>query len=91
MKSKEELNQLKTEYESFSKKISELSVGEIKEVVGGSVMPDLAGIFAGKDECKYRAKPDKYTSCPLSLEYVKVVAPYLGCGNCPINPYTNEK
>lgn len=35
MKTKEELEQLKNEYESLNKKLSELSQDELKQVTGG--------------------------------------------------------
>ncbi len=35
MKTKEELNELKKEYENVKSKLSELSEDELKEVVGG--------------------------------------------------------
>ena len=37
-KTKEELKQLKIEYESFNKKLKDLSDDEIKEVTGGKII-----------------------------------------------------
>ena len=39
MKTKEELQQLKTEYEALSSKLKELSKEEILEIVGGNTIP----------------------------------------------------
>lgn len=44
MKTKEELTELKKEYENVKSKLSELSEDELKEVVGG-VDPSDIGIF----------------------------------------------
>lgn len=38
-KTKEELNQLKKEYQNFKTKLSELTEDEIKEIVGGFNVP----------------------------------------------------
>lgn len=39
MKTKEELQELKTEYEALNKKLAELTEDELKQVVGGFVTP----------------------------------------------------
>lgn len=51
-KTKEELDQLKTEYEEFNKKLSELSTEEIEHVVGGKLSEDeLHPHASGDDVC----------------------------------------
>lgn len=39
MKTKEELQELKTEYETLNQKLAELTEDELKQVVGGFVVP----------------------------------------------------
>ena len=41
MKTKEELNQLKTEYEALNTKLQELTEDELKQVTGGTGLPGL--------------------------------------------------
>ena len=41
MKSKEELNKIKEEYETLNEKLAELSEEELKEVVGGYAPIDV--------------------------------------------------
>ena len=61
MKTKEELTQLKTEYETLNNKLKELSEEELKMVTGGvelnlDPVPDIndigAGILAGRGRAK---------------------------------------
>ena len=42
-KTKEELNQLKTEYETLNNKLNELSEDEFKEITGGNWWPEYHG------------------------------------------------
>ena len=80
MKTQEELNQIKTEYESFAKKLQELTVDELMQVTGG--YPDPQGEYltfdsldnhkescpySGTSNCKYNN--DTKTSCPYYNDY----------------------
>ena len=47
MKTKEELNELKEEYESVKSKLSGLSEDELAQVAGGSFDGDLQKYFEG--------------------------------------------
>ena len=44
IKTKEELNQLKNEYESLATKLQELTEDELKQVIGGNDIPGLEAI-----------------------------------------------
>ena len=44
MKTQEELNELKNEYESLSTKLKELNEDELKQVIGGNDIPGLEAI-----------------------------------------------
>lgn len=48
-KTKEELQQLKTEYETLTNKLKELTEEEIQIVVGGGFQPNIIGMRTGGD------------------------------------------
>lgn len=63
MKSKEELNELKKEYENFNKKINELSQDELKQVVGGG--------RSDKEKCSMKDSR-YYPVCPFSRSHIEL-------------------
>ena len=49
MKTKEELNELKIEYESLSRKLAELTDDELEQVTGGVILPGIGTPFYYKN------------------------------------------
>ncbi len=62
MKTKEELNALKTEVEALNKKLAELTEEELKEVVGGFEVPGGGDKFFD---------PHVYTNGVVDKDYFK--------------------
>ena len=67
MKTKEELNVLKNEYEEMSQKLSELTESELKQVTGGGTdTPPCGNVtcrYSCKEVCTYYKAVQGNTKC----------------------------
>ena len=85
-KTKEELNELRNEYQALTAKLKELTESELQEVAGGIPYtpgyggPDVCAIYMGYNPSTL------YTSCP-SQEKGK----FSECEYCPLNSEIYEE